>query len=89
MSIGGNRRILTGFGAALLALFMTQHAEARKVGRGIPQFAIDCLLEFGEVEFHRGCEIHRLSKKGEKKMRSYMGVFSSEAKRLYDRNGGG
>jgi hypothetical protein len=61
---------------------ISYHAEKRISERGIPAFAIDCLLEFGEVEYHQGCEIHRMSKRAEKRMKRYMGQLSGEATKL-------
>lgn len=55
----------------------TEHARARALQRGVSQFAVDCLLEFGEVEYHEGREIYRMSKKAEKRLNSYMGGLSS------------
>ena len=61
---------------------ISNHAEKRMSERGIPPFAIDCLLEFGEIEFHKGREIYRMSKRAERHLKSYMGELSGEAKKL-------
>jgi len=60
----------------------SNHAIERLQERGIPQFAIDCVLEFGEVEYHEGREIHRMSKRSERKLKAYMGPLSAQAARL-------
>lgn len=56
----------------------TKHATARVLQRGISEFVIDCLIEFGEIEYHRGCEIYRMSKKAERRIATYMGGLSDE-----------
>jgi hypothetical protein len=56
----------------------TAHAQTRLEQRGISSFAVDCVLEFGDVEYNRGCEVYRMSRKAEKRLHSYMGGLSSE-----------
>ena len=52
---------------------LSQHAFERSNQRGIPPVAIDLILEFGEVEFHKGREIFSLGKKGLRKAQHYLG----------------
>ena len=40
----------------------TNHALVRMQQRAISQSTIEALLEFGEIEFHRGCEVFSLRK---------------------------
>ena len=61
---------------------LTKHAEQRALQRGIPQFVVDCLLEYGEVEFHNGCEIRRMTKKAEKRLRGYMGRLAGDVSKV-------
>ena len=51
----------------------SKHAFERSDQRGIPPVAIDLILEFGDVEFHKGREIFSLGKKGLRKARHYLG----------------
>lgn len=52
---------------------MTLHAETRMSQRGIPQGAVDLVLAFGDAEHHKGREIFRLTRKGEKRLKRYYG----------------
>ena len=52
---------------------LTKHASARCQQRSIPPVAIDLILDFGAVEYHRGREIILLDKKGLRKAKRYLG----------------
>ena len=66
---------------------LSHHAEARARQRGIPPVAIDLVLDYGSIEFHRGREVFRLDKKGLRKARQYLGKmndgYSSVLKDIY------
>ena len=55
---------------------LSNHAEARCQQRGIPPVAVDLVLDFGAVEFHRGREVFMLDKKGLRKARRYLGKLN-------------
>jgi len=55
---------------------LSSHASARCHQRGIPPVAIDLVMDFGSVEFHRGREIFRLDKKGLRKAKHYLGKLN-------------
>jgi hypothetical protein len=40
----------------------TNHAQIRMQQRAISEGTVEALLDFGEVEFHHGCEIYSLRK---------------------------
>jgi hypothetical protein len=40
----------------------TSHAQIRMQQRAISQGTIETLLEFGEIEFHHGCQIYSLTR---------------------------
>ena len=52
---------------------LSQHAEARARQRGIPPVAIDLVLDYGAVEFHRGREVFSLDEKGAEKGQTVSG----------------
>ena len=66
---------------------MSRHAEIRCEQRGICQLEIDVLLNFGEVEHHKGRELYFMGKKGLRKAKSYLGKacesIQSELKDIY------
>jgi len=51
-----------------------QHAEMRMNQRGISPLLIDLILEFGEIEQHKGSEIYHLTKNAERQARKYLGA---------------
>jgi hypothetical protein len=55
---------------------LSNHASERCHQRGIPPVAIDVVLDFGAVEFHRGREIFSLDKKGLRKAKHYLGKLN-------------
>lgn len=61
---------------------LTEHAKQRQVQRGIPQFAVDLLLEFGEIEYHRGRTIYHITKNSEKELKKYLGKFGADILKL-------
>lgn len=52
---------------------MSEHADARRMERAIPEVVIDLILDFGAVEHHRGREKMWLDKKGLRQARRYLG----------------
>ncbi|MEH6452978.1 MAG: DUF4258 domain-containing protein [Psychromonas sp.] len=43
-------------------MMYTTHAQLRMQQRAISEVTVETLLDFGEVEFHHGCEIYSLRK---------------------------
>ncbi|SEL42139.1 protein of unknown function [Colwellia chukchiensis] len=46
----------------------TNHAYARMQQRGIQPVEIEAVLDFGQCEFHQGCEIFSVRKSAAKKL---------------------
>ena len=47
---------------------LTQHAQQRRQQRSISYQAIDLLIEYGAVDYHRGAEIYSFDKRGWEKL---------------------
>jgi hypothetical protein len=63
---------------------LSKHATERSLSRGIPEVMIDVILKFGGVEHHKGSEIYKITKKGEREARHYLGnLYSNELKEIY------
>lgn len=54
---------------------ISNHARARMEQRSIPLGVVDLILNFGNIEYHKGREIYRLDRKSIKKIRRYYGSF--------------
>ncbi len=59
----------------------TEHAQQRINQRGISPFVVDLIMEFGDVEYHQGKEIFRISRKAERRLNAYLGGMAGDVKR--------
>ncbi len=59
----------------------SEHAQQRINQRGISPFVVDLIMEFGDVEYHQGKEIFRISRKAERRLDAYLGAMAGDVKR--------
>ncbi|MCP3127662.1 hypothetical protein [Shewanella sp. KJ2020] len=49
------------------------HAIQRMGQRGVNQFMVDLVMEFGCCEYHKGCEIYLMTKSSCRRVNDYIG----------------
>lgn len=57
-----------------MAISKTQHCVLRLQQRGIPPLVLDLLSQFGESQYHEGCEILSFTKKALRRIAQYAGA---------------